>query len=126
MRLDGRLPFYGRILVAAIGLWLQIARFAAGCYLFCSRDAFDRAGGFDESLYATEEIALSRALKRQGRVVILRESVETSGRKLRTHSGWEVLRLLTALLRLGPGIFRKREGLDIWYGSRRVDPEPRP
>lgn len=126
VRLDGRLPVYGRILVAAIGLWLRIARFAAGCYLFCTRDAFDRAGGFDESLYATEEIALSRALKRLGRVVILRESVETSGRKLRTHSGWEVLRLLTALLRMGPGIFRKREGLDIWYGSRRVDPEARP
>jgi hypothetical protein len=40
------------------------------------------AGGFDVQLYATEQIALRRALKRLGRLVVLREEVLTSGRKL--------------------------------------------
>ena len=81
-------------------------------------------GGFDERLFATEEIAFSRALARQGRVVILRETVESSGRKLRTFSGWEILRLLSAVAFQGPGALRRRDGLELWYGRRRIDPEP--
>jgi glycosyltransferase involved in cell wall biosynthesis len=122
-RLDGRIPWHGRVLALAIAAAMRVGRLAAGCYLFCDRTAFDAAGGFDERLFATEEIALSRALARHGRVVILRETVETSGRKLRTHSGWEILRVVSLLASTGAGAVQSREHLDIWYGSRRVDPE---
>lgn len=100
----------------------RLARLAFGCFVFCTRDAFDAVGGFDEELYASEEISFSRALKRLGRFVILRESVLTSGRKLRAHSAREVWRALghAALQMLGRR--RGRHGLDAWYGSRRRDP----
>jgi hypothetical protein len=87
--------------------------------VFCSRAAFEAAGGFDERLYAAEEIAFSRALGRTGKVVTLRETVLTSGRKLRTHSAWELVRLSAAAARLGTGVVRSRDRLSLWYGERR-------
>jgi glycosyltransferase involved in cell wall biosynthesis len=123
VRLDGQLPWHGRCLLFLVQAGMRLGRFAAGCYLFCTRTAFDAAGGFDEQLFATEEIALSRALGRQGRVVILRETVESSGRKLRTYSGWEILRLLSSFVSTGSRVVRSRDGLELWYGNRRVDPK---
>jgi hypothetical protein len=96
---------------------------ACGCFLFCTRGAFDAAGGFDETLFASEEITMSRALKRQGRFVVLRESVTTSGRKLRMYSGKDVLRLFGSLLLAGPKALRSRDALEVWYGGRREDPD---
>ena len=56
-----------------------------------------------EAMFGAEELAFSRALRRQGRFVVLRECVTTSGRKVRTHSGWEILRILGRLAIRGPG-----------------------
>jgi glycosyltransferase involved in cell wall biosynthesis len=121
-RFDGRLPFYGRILQAAASPLYRLLGLASGCFLFCTRDAFHAAGGFDASLYGAEEAAMSRALRRQGRFVILREVVITSGRKLRAHSAREILGTLIRLAFTGSNGVRKREGLEIWYGERRGDP----
>jgi glycosyltransferase involved in cell wall biosynthesis len=121
MRLDGKIPWYGRVLTFIVLTGMRAGRLAAGCYFFCSRAAFEAAGGFDERLFVTEEIAFSRALQRHGRMVILRDAVETSGRKLRTYSGWEILRLLSILAMSGRRALRSRRHLDLWYGARRVD-----
>jgi glycosyltransferase involved in cell wall biosynthesis len=122
-RFDGRVPLYGRVLAAvAVPLYRSLG-LASGCFLFCTRDAFCAAGGFDEGLFAAEEAAMSRALRRQGRFVVLREAVTTSGRKFRAHSGREVLGLLARLALAGPKSVRRRKGLDVWYGERRPDPE---
>jgi hypothetical protein len=65
---------------------------------------------------------MSRALKRQGRFVVLRQAVITSGRKLRTHSVREMLAILVRLA-LGPGAVKQRQGMDLWYAERREDPQ---
>jgi glycosyltransferase involved in cell wall biosynthesis len=122
VRFDGRLPLYGRALIAAALPLYQALGLAAGCFIFCTRNAFDAVGGFDETLFAAEEAALSRALHREGRFVILREHVITSGRKLRAHSAREVLGGLLRLALGGRRAFGRREGLEIWYGARRKDP----
>src|SRR5205823_2229398 len=75
---DGRLPVYARLLTGPFNASMRLAGFAAGCYIFCSRASFDAAGGFDDALYAAEEIFFSLALGRIGRVVILRERVISS------------------------------------------------
>jgi glycosyltransferase involved in cell wall biosynthesis len=124
-RFDGRLPLYGRILAAVGGPLYRVLGLASGCFLFCTREAFQATGGFDEALFASEEAVMSLRLHRQGRFVILRESVTTSGRKMRTHSAREILGLLIQLALPGPKSVRHREGLDIWYGERRTDPESR-
>jgi glycosyltransferase involved in cell wall biosynthesis len=124
VRFDGRIPRYAQLL-QPLSVWLsRAAGLAAGCFLFCTRQAFDAVGGFDEALYGAEEITISRALKRHGRFVVLREAVTTSGRKLRAHSGWELLRVFGALALRGPRSVRARRGLAIWYEERRDDPDP--
>ncbi len=122
-RFDGSLPPYGRLLAAVAVPLYRAVGLASGCFLFCTREAFHAVGGFDETLFAAEEAVMSRALRRRGRFVVLRESVTTSGRKLRTHSGREALALLLRVALAGPKAVRRRDGLEIWYGERRVDPE---
>ena len=125
VRWDGVMPVWARAL-AATTLWtMRAASLAAGCFVFCTRSAFEATGGFDETVYATEELWFSRALKRQGRFVLLRDTVTTSSRKLRTYSGLEVLRMTAPLFYRGFAVFRDRRHLGLWYGQRRQDPPPR-
>jgi glycosyltransferase involved in cell wall biosynthesis len=118
---DGPVPGYARVGLALIVGGFRRLGLAAGCLLFATREAFELAGGFDESLFAAEEVALSRALGRLGRFVVLREKVTTSGRKFRTHSSLEVFRLLARMALSGRGALRSRESLSLWYGRRRND-----
>ncbi len=94
-------------------------RIAPGCFIFCTREAFDAAGGFDERWYAGEDVAISRALAAVGKFVILRESVVTSDRKLRTFGVVSHLHLLTQFIRNGRRLLHSREHLGIWYDKRR-------
>jgi glycosyltransferase involved in cell wall biosynthesis len=123
LRFDGYVPRYGRVLIALIMPVYRALGLAAGCFLFCTRRAFDAVGGFDENLFAAEEAVLSRALRRHGRFILLRSAVVTSARKLRAHSAREVVWTLLRLAFMGPRAVRRRDGLDIWYGHRRADPE---
>jgi hypothetical protein len=82
-------------------------------------------GGFDETLYAAEELALCRALGRRGRFAILRETVLTSGRKLRTHSAREIVWAALRVAFAGRAGVRDRSRLDLWYAPRREDPGAR-
>ncbi len=121
---DGRVPFYARALLPMLTAGMRVMRLAAGCFVFCTRAAFDAAGGFDETLFAAEELAFSTALKRVGRFVILRAAVSTSGRKLRTYSGLEVLRILGRFAISGRKMIERRDHMGLWYDPRRVDPAP--
>jgi glycosyltransferase involved in cell wall biosynthesis len=118
---DGSLPLYARLALPS-SIWLsRVARLAGGCFLFCTREAFEAAGGFDERFFCAEELVLARALKRQGRFIVLRESVTTSGRKLRAYPAMKLLRVLAALAWRGRKALMQREGLDFWYKQRRQD-----
>jgi glycosyltransferase involved in cell wall biosynthesis len=123
VRFDGEIPLYARLLMRVLVPAFRLTRTAAGCFMFATRDAFDAIGGFDPALFASEEVAFSKAMKKRGRFVILREAVTTSGRKVRQYTG---LQLLGALLRQamkGPRkAWRTREGLDIWYNAPRETP----
>ena len=123
LRMDGAVPLYARGLVVITAAVMKRKNWFAGCFVFCTREAFDAVGGFDEALFASEEIALSKSLQRVGRVVILSEEVVTSGRKARSHSGWHLLRLLAVFVVYGHAILRTREHLELWYGERRKDPK---
>ncbi len=121
LRFDGRLSPWAVIGQRLVEVLMRTFRLAAGCYVFCTPAAFRAIGGFDERLFALEEIAFSRALRRQGRVVVLAEPVVSSGRKLRDRSGWRILRMALTLVRHGPAMLRSRERLPMWYGARRPD-----
>ena len=119
---EGAVPLYGRLLLPILVRLFRATRWAAGCFVFCTRAAFVAAGGFDEAFYCAEELVFSRALKRQGRFVVLRQAVTTSGRKLRTHSVREILLLLGRFALGGSRVLKQRHGKDLWYAERREDP----
>lgn len=114
-------PRWVRIfMMAFVPLYFRIARWAAGCFVFCTRAAFEAIGGFDESFYAGEEIAFSAALKRQGRFVVLRTYVTSSSRKLDGHSPGELLWMFVRLAAGGRAALRTRgPRTAFWYPDRR-------
>jgi cellulose synthase/poly-beta-1,6-N-acetylglucosamine synthase-like glycosyltransferase len=116
VRFDRPVPPYAAVLERVVlPVLLPLLRMAPGCFLFCTRQAYLAAGGFDERLAWSEEVAFGNRLKRLGRFVLLRERVVTSGRKVRAHSAWGLLRVGVRLARARP------EGLDYWYGPGRGD-----
>lgn len=119
-RFEGWLPWWWRIglpVMERVCRWSNV--FPSGACLFCSRAAFQTAGGFDENYYAMEDCVFVRALKRQGRFVIPAETVITSGRKPRAHSFLSYARLFIRLIFLGSRGVRSRRGLDFWYEAER-------
>jgi len=123
VRFDGRVPLYARILTRALCVAFRRLGYACGCFVFSTRAAFDAAGGFDETMFGGEEIEISRAIARHGRFVVLRACVLSSGRKMRTHSALEILGTLLRIGIRGKRGVRRREGMELWYGERRPDPE---
>ena len=102
-----------------VRVWAFVSRrkrWAAGSFVFCRRDGFEAVGGFDESVYYSEEVTLSKALARWGRkrgmeFVVLETAVYTSPRKFDWFSSWQIfLSLLMA-----PLWKRNRRKSRLWY-----------
>jgi glycosyltransferase involved in cell wall biosynthesis len=120
VRFEGA-PLYAHLLLWWIGWFLRLAGISGGAFIFCSREAFQAVGGFDEKLFGAEDVTMSWALKRHGRFVLLWQYVDTSGRRMRGTRG---LHMLAGLLRMAlfPGMLRKRAAVKkIWYESERDD-----
>lgn len=127
-RFEGRIPLYGRVMWRSWMVCQWVGRLASGCFIYCTRQAFDAVGGFDETLFAAEDVVLAWRLRRLGRFVIVKGMVVTSGRTVRSHSSSEALLLLAGFLFHGFAHCRTRRG--PWYEPRREDPggpvQPRP
>ena len=110
------------------GLWNAISRmcrWVAGSFVFCETTAFREIGGFSERLFASEEIDLSKNLKkvarRRGRKVIIltKHPIETSARKLHLYTMGEHVRFLARTVMAGGRTLRSREACHTWYDGRR-------
>ena len=119
VQMQGEVPWHVRAATTFFAWAFRITGIAPGCFLFCTRAAFDAAGGFNQALDAAAGVALRRALALQGRFVILREAVHTSARKLHTFSMWEHLKLVLRFAWRRQHLLTSREHLDLWYGKRR-------
>jgi glycosyltransferase involved in cell wall biosynthesis len=117
---EGPIPMWGRLFVQVFSaFYFTLSRLGAGAFLFTTRKNFCAIGGFDEELFAGEEIYFTVALKKLGRFKLLREPIVTSGRKLRMHSAGFILRRSFALILGGKRGVRSREKLDLWYDGKR-------
>tara|TARA_R110002096_G_scaffold27831_16_gene84662 strand:- start:939 stop:1679 length:741 start_codon:yes stop_codon:yes gene_type:complete len=101
-------------------------QYAAGSFFFCRRDAFEAVGGFDEKVYAGEEIWLAKGIKRWARKrgltfrVISDPPIVTSGRK----SGWfSPMQFVfqIGLILIFPWATRSRRLCQIWYRRPETD-----
>jgi len=120
---QGKIPLWWRVVYPILVAGIRLLHLPGGSFLFCSRKAFDAIGGFSEAHYAAEDALFAMNLKRRGRLVVLPDRVTTSGRSLRAHSMWSILRVLTRLAFRGPNAFRDRRGLDLWYNPTRENPK---
>jgi len=106
-----------------VKMWTQISResqFAAGSFVFCLRDGFLEVGGFDESVYAGEEIWFAKRMKRWGKRrglgfhLVEDPPVITSARKGEMFgSGQLFLQFLIVVL--FPWATRSRRMCWVWY-----------
>ena len=126
MRFDEPSPLYARLLLSLVVRLFRATDLAAGCFLFCTRNAFDKVAGFDEDYFGAEELVMSRALKQQGKLLILKQTVTTSARKLRTYSMKEVVLLTFEIFRRGTKAVKQRDGMEFWYAERRKDTRNQP
>jgi len=114
---DAPAPLWARVTLSAASVMARLIRWACGCFLFCTREAYASIGGFSEGLYAGEDIAFIQALKKVGRFVVLKPKVLSSGRKLDVVGPWEVLALMFRIAIRGPR-YDSEKIRDILYGRR--------
>lgn len=104
-----------------VSLWnsySRLSRTPAGSFFFMRREAFEKVGGFDERWYVSEELHLGKALKKLGKLVILREAAATSPRKAHEFTWREHLRFYWIGLRAPIRTLQDPEKLEIWYTRR--------
>jgi len=116
-RFEGSVPLYARLLLGWLGFFMRIASMTGGAFMFCTREAFHAVGGFDERLYGAEDAAMSAALKREGRFVVLNERLFTSGRRVRAIPGLQTLALLARVAFVPSNLTRRSSVEKIWYVS---------
>ena len=116
------LPNVGPFAAGMTWLWNNLSRglgLAAGSYVFCYRQAWEECGGFDEKVYAGEEIFFSQRLKRWAKQhgmnfrILTDHPVVTSARKVEWYGQWGLL--WRCLLLLRPGAMNSRRACALWY-----------
>lgn len=124
LRMDG-LPWWANL---TLQFWTRVSilnRWAAGALVVARRDAFRRVGGFDQKLYALDEIRLSKQLKQWGRqhglhfTILTKHPLETSSRKVSLYSGREVAALIFRIFFLPRKTLYDKKHLSVWYDGRR-------
>lgn len=117
--------FLSTLLTRMWNLASRIQRLMAGSFIFCEAAAFREVGGFDAEIYASEEIWLSKRLKRIGRktnrklTILHRHSLITSARKMKLYSPWEIARFMLRAIFRPRSTIRSREACHAWYDGRR-------
>lgn len=110
------------------GFWngiSRVTRWAAGSFIFCDAKVFREIGGFNQTLYASEEIDLFIRLKRLARktgrriVILHRHPMTTSDRKLRLYTTGELLRFTLKTVFLWRRTLRDPKECHAWYDGRR-------
>ena len=111
-----------------LNLWTAISsrcRWAAGALVVCRTDAFRDVGGFNQELYAADEITLSQELAKWGQQRGLQFSIltghplETSPRKVLLYSSQEIFGQLLRVLLSPRRSLQDKKQLPIWYDGRR-------
>lgn len=109
-------------------LWTGMSilfRWAAGALVVCRSDAFRDVGGFNQELYAGDEINLSEHLKQWGRqrglqfIILTKHPLETSSRKVALYSGREIAGQIIRVILHPRRTLQDKKQLSIWYDGRR-------
>ncbi len=103
-----------RSLAAIVTGLVRLSGLGAGMY-YCRRADFEAIGGFNEGLYAAEDLEFARRLKVHGRrtgrrfVNLERVVMTTSARKMRLFGLWRIFRLLLSTVWRMPSATRRKD-----------------
>ena len=123
VKMDARHPTAGFV----VWIWNSISRafkMLAGSFIFCEAGAFRKIGGFNEKMFAAEELDLSVRLKKFAKetgkkvLILSRHPLLTSARKLHLYSLREHLRLMFRFA-WNRRLLTNREACYLWYDGRR-------
>lgn len=97
----------------------------AGALVACRSDAFRDIGGFNQGLYAADEIRLSADLTRWGRqrglqfITLTEHPLETSLRKVALYSGREIAGQILRVILHPRRTLQDKKQLSVWYDGGR-------
>lgn len=103
----------------------RLKKWVAGSFIFIEAPAFRELGGFNQEIFAAEELELSERLKklaaaRGKKIAILHKSpLKTSARKMRLYSNREMWRFFVRSVFNHHKTVRSREAAYLWYDGRR-------
>ena len=119
------LPWWGKWMFQ---LWKGTSilfRWAPGALVVCRSDAFRDVGGFNQELYAADEIRLSEDLKQWGRqrglqfIILRTHPLETSARKVTLYSPREIAGQILRVILHPRRTLQDKKQLSVWYDGRR-------
>lgn len=119
------LPWWGSSTLNFLTAVAVRFRWAAGALAVCRADAFRDVGGFNQQLYALEEITLSEELTKWGRerglefTILTEHPLETSARKVLLYSPSEIFGQIFRVLFNPRRSLHDKSQLPIWYDGRR-------
>ena len=125
VRLDSEAPWHARLLGFCWNSWSRLVCWAAGSCVWVEAAAFREVGGFGTEAYAGEEVGLSRKLKRLARqrrqrfVILFKHPLDTSSRKVRLYTPWEMARLLLRMVFSFGRAAKDPKACHLWYDGRR-------
>lgn len=102
----------------------RAGRLLAGSFIFVETVTFRKIGGFNNELFAAEELDLSKRLKRLARetgrelVILHQHPLVTSARKMRLYTAWDHMKLMAHVL-FNRRALTRRESCTLWYDGRR-------
>lgn len=116
-------------LVAKVAVWIwncvsRVSKLPAGSFIYCDAEAFRTIGGFNEKLFAAEELDLGQRLKKLAKergkrlVILRRHPLLTSARKLHLYSFREHISLMFRAA-VNRRTLTNREACHLWYDGRR-------
>jgi glycosyltransferase involved in cell wall biosynthesis len=124
VRLDER-HFPMGLFVMGWNFLSRMMRWAAGSFVFCDAKLFRELGGFSEKMYASEEIDLSKRLKRLAKErglrmqIITEERLLTSARKIHLYGRRTHLKFFVKVMFSPRETVLDRERCVLWYDGRR-------
>ncbi|MFT5132091.1 MAG: glycosyltransferase involved in cell wall biosynthesis [Gammaproteobacteria bacterium] len=118
--LEGETPLIAKLFLS-LWNWSSIKlNLAAGCFIYCLREAFEAVNGFSEEVYASEEIWLSRALGIWGKQfnmkfhIIGDHPIVTSNRKLDWYTPGRLVLFYLPIV-IFPPLVRIQYFCSSWY-----------
>lgn len=121
IQFEGSVSRLGQVCIGAWAFISKLTSTAAGSFIFCRRDAFEAVDGFDQSLYASEEVRFSRLVRKWGKArglsfqILQHAPAMTSARKLKWYSGLEILGWVGLMLLVMPVAVRSPRLCGFWY-----------